>query len=257
MFSKTTVLTLVKALNFKTHNEVEEFAIKYDIEDEVSGQYLKEKETSISKYLIANPTNLGPNGSNLQYEILELAINRYKSGFSFNSFNEQYSELTNLLKKDGFEIVDNKIRSILPEQLPLVSQENELETLLVKNNFLVAKGHYEQAVSAHSRGEWASTNAQLRSFVEELFNEIQARVCPGNYPTSHQKKEALAQNGFFINEYNEFLSNGNGFVEGFWKRLHPSGSHPGLSEEHDSTFRLHMVILVAHYFMKRFEDSYS
>ena len=255
MFSRGTLLELVKALNLSTKNEVEELAIKYDIENEISGQYMKEKVTSISKYLIENTTILGPNGANLQYEILEYAIDRYKSSYKFEPFNEQYSELTNLLKKDGFEISDNVIRRILPSQLPLVTQESELENLLSKYNFTVAKGHYDQAVAAHSRGEWASANAQLRSFIEELFNTLQLRICPGNYPNSQQKKQALAQSGFFISEYNEFLSNGTGFVEGFWKRLHPSGSHPGLSEEPDSTFRLHMVILVAHYFMKRFDSN--
>lgn len=256
MFSKGTVLALVKALNLKTHNDVEEFAIKYDLENEISGQYMKEKETSISKYLIANPTNLGPNGSNLQYEVLELAIHDCKSNLFFKSFNELYPELINLLRKDGFEITGNVIRSILPAQLPLVSQESELENLLIKHHFVIAKGHYEQAVAAHSRGEWASANAQLRSFIEELFNELQSKICPGSYSSSQQKKQALAQNGFFIDEYNEFIPNGTGFVQGFWKRLHPAGSHPGLSEEPDSTFRLQMVILVSHYYMNRFDQNY-
>ena len=35
------------------------------------------------------------------------------------------------------------------------------------------------------------------------------------------------------------------FIEGFWKRLHPEGNHPGLSDEEDSTFRYHISIVVA------------
>ncbi len=140
--------------------------------------------------------------------------------------------------------------------MPIVVQEAELESLLSKHGFSVAKGHYIQAVAAHGRGEWAAANAQLRSFVEDLFNQLQDKICPGNCTTSQQKKQALADCGFFSSNYNEFLSNSTGFVEGFWKRLHPSGSHPGLSEELDSTFRLHLVILVAHYFMVRFDTKY-
>ncbi|MEA1972521.1 MAG: hypothetical protein U9N34_04400 [Candidatus Cloacimonadota bacterium] len=241
MFSKSTILQIVKAVNLSTHNEVDEFAITYDLENVISGQYIKEKETSIAKYLIANPNMNGPNDANLQYEILEAAIKRHKKSSPWKSFDEQYPDLLNSLKKDGYKIEDDNIRQILPSQIPLVSQESELENLLTTHNFNVAKGHYDQAIAAHGRGDWAASNAQLRSFVEELFNELQSRVCPGSYTSSQMKKQALAQSGFFIGQYNEFLSNGTGFVEGFWKRLHPSGSHPGLSEESDSTFRLELI----------------
>lgn len=257
MFSKSTILQIVKAVHLNTHNEVEEFAIIYGLENVLSGQYIKEKETSIAKYLIANPNVTGPNGANLQYEILESAIKKHKNSSIWNSFSEQYPDLINSLKKDGYKIEDDSIRQILPSQIPLVAQESELENLLSIHNFNVAKGHYEQAIAAHGRADWAAANAQLRSFVEELFNELQSRICPGSYTNSQQKKQALAQSGFFIGQYNEFLSNGTGFVEGFWKRLHPSGSHPGLSEESDSTFRLHLVILVTHYFLSRFDKNYN
>ncbi|HHC7385838.1 TPA: hypothetical protein ACN30P_004816 [Vibrio parahaemolyticus] len=257
MFSRTSIIELVKSLRLRTHNEVEELAIIFDFEEAISGQYIKAKETSIVKFLLANPDLLGPNGANIQYELLEFSIKKYKSGINFDSFDETFPELVNSLKKDGYEVVDNQIKTLLPTQLPLVQQESELESLLVKHGLLTAKGHYEQAIAAHARGEWAAANSQLRSYVEDLFNQIQNKVCPGNYTSSQQKKQALAQSGFFVSEYNEFLSNGTGFVEGFWKRLHSSGSHPGLSDELDSTFRLHIVILVSHYFLVRFDQNYS
>ena len=43
------------------------------------------------------------------------------------------------------------------------------------------------------------------------------------------------------------------FIDGLWKRLHPEGSHPGLSDEEDSTFRYHITIVVAYYLLKRLE----
>ncbi len=261
MFSRNTVLQIVKSLNLQTHNDIDELALEYNIENIISGRYIKEKITSIAQYLIDNPQLLGPGGANLQYEFLELAVKRHKKRPNFeNPFetisfeDKRYIKLINLLKKDGYTIEDGTIRQILPSQIPLVTQENELENFLSKHRFIKAKGHYDQAIAAHGRGQWAAANAQLRTFVEELFNELQSRICPGNYSNSLEKKQALAKNGFFIKDYNEFLSNGTGFVEGFWKRLHPSGSHPGLSEENDSTFRLHLVILVSHYFLSRFDE---
>ena len=39
-------MEIIKSLNFKTHDEVERFGI----ENEISGEYIKQKETSIAKY---------------------------------------------------------------------------------------------------------------------------------------------------------------------------------------------------------------
>lgn len=254
MFSKKTILEIIKALNFKTNDEVERFSIEFDIEDAISGRYLKEKETSIAKYLISNPEAFGPNGSGLVIEIIECTIKHYSR---FGSLSESCPELAHSLDRDGFEITNEGLRRKLPEIVPIVEQENQLIYLLEKYGFDIAMGHYEQSVAAHARGEWAAANAQLRTFVEEFFNKTQSIICSGQYSSHNERKIALAKAGFFIKEYNEYLFNGTGFVEGFWKRLHPEGSHPGLSEQEDSTFRLHLVILVIHHFLMRIELNYG
>ena len=254
MFSKKTILEIVKALNFQTHDEVERFGIEFNIEDAIFETYIKQKETSIAKYIISNPEALGPNGSILAIEIIEYIIKHYSG---FEPISESYPELARSLDRDGFELTNKGLRKKLPAALPIVEQEDQLISLLEKFNFNTAKGHYEQAVAAHARGDWAASNAQLRSFVEEFFNKTQTIVCPGQHSSSNDRKIALAKAGFFIKEYNEYLFNGTGFVEGFWKRLHPEGSHPGLSEQSDSTFRLHLVILVIHHFFMRLELNYG
>lgn len=254
MFSRKTILEIVKALNFQTHDEVDRFSLEFDLEDVISGRYLKEKETSIAKHLVPNQEALGPNGSALPIEVIEYATKHHRG---FESLSESYPDLTHSLDRDGFELTNTGIRRKLPAELPVVEQEDQLISLLEKFGFGIAKGHYEQAIAAHARGEWAAANAQLRSFVEEFFNKTQTIVCPGQHSSSNERKIALAKAGFFISEYNEFLFNGTGFVEGFWKRLHPEGSHPGLSEQSDSTFRLHLVILVIHHFLVRLEASYG
>ena len=106
---------------------------------------------------------------------------------------------------------------------------------------------------AHTRGDWAAANAQLRSFVEELFNRIAESIAPANYSSSHERWVALSKAGFFKAELNEWTDDGKGFLQGFWKRLHPQGSHPGLSEKDDCTYRLHLVIVTMHHIAKRFE----
>ncbi|MCE5318085.1 MAG: hypothetical protein LLG04_12100 [Parachlamydia sp.] len=254
MFSRKTIIEIVNALNFQTHDEVERFGIIFNLETTISGLYVKQKETSIVKYLISNPEAVGPNGSKMVIEVIEYALKNHKG---FDSFLESHPELVHTLDKDGFELTENGLRRNLPAEFPIVEQEDQLIYLLDKFGFATAKGHYEQAVAAHARGEWAAANAQLRTFVEDFFNKTQTIVCPGQYSTSNERKNALANAGFFIKDYNEYLFNGKGFVEGFWKRLHPEGSHPGLSEKSDSTFRLHLVILVIHHFLMRLELNYG
>lgn len=254
MFSRKTILEIVEALNLKTYDEVDRFGLEFSLDDVISGRYLKEKETSIAKYLISNPDAAGPNGSALSVEILEHIINNYHG---FDEPSERYPNLARSLDRDGFELTNSGIRRKLPAELPLVEQEDQLIALLEKHGFDIAKGHYGQAVATHARGEWAAANAQLRSFVEEFFNKAYTIVFSDQNGSSNERKIALAKAGFFAKEYNEFLFNGTGFVEGFWKRLHPEGSHPGLSEQSDSTFRLHLVILVLHYFITRLDEDYG
>ncbi len=250
MFSRKTILEIINALNFQTHDEVERFAVEFGLEDSIEGAYVKQKGTSIVKYLISNPDAKGPNGSKLAIEVIEHIIKKCRG---LEPLSERHPELAHSLERDGFKLTNDGLKKILPSELPIAHQEDQMIAILEKLGFSTAKGHYDQAVAAHARGDWASANSQLRTFVEEFFDKAQNIVCPGNYQTSNERKIALAKAGFFIKDYNEYLNNGTGFIEGFWKRLHPQGSHPGLSEQLDSTFRLQLVILVIHHFLVRLE----
>lgn len=253
MFSKITLFELAHALDFQTHDDVRRFSLEFHLEDVISGQWIKKKKTSIADHMISTPDAVGPNGSALPIEIIEYLI---KNHSGFRSFSETYPKLVNSLNRDGFELTKTGLKKKLPTEIPVAEQEDQLISLLKKFDFNTALGHYNQAIAAHARGEWAAANGQLRPFVEEIFNRTQAIVCPGEHSSSHEKRIALAKAGFFSRDYNEFLFDGTGFVEGFWKRLHPEGSHPGLSEQSDSTFRLHLVILVIHHFLTRLAASH-
>jgi len=259
MFSKRTILAMVDALNFQTHNQIERFLINFELDEKLDdAPSIGKKVTVIVKYLINNPSDKGPNGAILAFEIMEYIIENctiYTSDYFDDTdlgYTGQHTELEKCLGRDGYILTNEVLRRNIPSQIPIVEQEDELILLLEKYHFDTAKGHYEQAISAHSRNDWAAANAQLRSFVEEFFNKIQTLLYPSEEClSSNEHKISLAKNEFFIKEYNEYLFNGTGFVEGFWKRLHPEGSHPGLSEQSDSTFRLHLTVLVIHHFIVR------
>jgi hypothetical protein len=59
---------------------------------------------------------------------------------------------------------------------------------------------------------------------------------------------------FLSREHNEWVGNGTGFLEGSLRRLHSAGSHPGLSDQEDSTFRLQLVFLVGRLLLRRLSD---
>lgn len=50
---------------------------------------------------------------------------------------------------------------------------------------------------------------------------------------------------------NEWDFQGGGFMESFFRRLHPQAADPGLSDEDDSTVRLHLVLLVGRQLLRR------
>lgn len=249
MFSRNTIVKLVDALNFQTHSEVEMFALQFGLEDVIKGSYIKEKEASLMRFFIKDPLATAPDGAPLVQGVIEHLISKFGAS---SEPSELFPELVNSLDRDGYVLDKNGLRVKLPTQLPIIAEENELIELLNRFGYSVAKGHYEQAVSAHSRGDWAAANSQLRNFVEEFFDRISEAIASGSHTSSHNRRETLAEEGFFQSDLNEWSKDGKGFVQGFWRRLHPQGSHPGLSEKEDSTFRLHLVIVVMHYFAKRF-----
>lgn len=152
------------------------------------------------------------------------------------------------------------MRRTLPQTVNLPQADDEVHTLLTQFRLETSLGHLNQAIAAHTRGEWAGANAQLRAFVEALFDGIaeilatQARVVVP--AVGNQRRIWLAQLNppFLVVDLNEWTGQGTGFIEGFFRRLHPQGAHPGLSDEEDSTFRLHLVLLVAQSLMRRLQN---
>lgn len=266
MFSRNTVIELIRAFEFQTHARLDQVALQFGLEDFMGTGGLEKKETSLMKHLIANPDLTGPGGGNIVLELIEFLFQERCSGQGYLSEqrpHEAFPKLINALKHDGYWVDGLKLKRMLPATLPVTEHEDELTQLLKKHRFTTALGHFQQAVGAHTRADWAATNAQLRSFVEELFDRI-ADVLSGGasvgLASSHARRESLAKNSppFFSASLNEWeIASKGGFVQGFWKRLHPAGSHPGLSDEEDCTFRMHLVIIVARYFIRRFDAMVS
>ena len=264
-FSRITIVEAISSLEHLTHAELDRFLLKFGLE-EIAPQdigSITSRLNALIKYLIDNPDEKGPDGANLTFEIIEDVLEPKPSyyGRPVSPIEERLPKLVNSLKRDGYIIKNGVLKTMLPENIQLAEKENELNSLLDKFGFTTAKGHLEQAISAHTRGDWASANSQLRSFVESLFISIVEKLANDNTilppPKYYQRCEFLAKLDppFLLSVLNEWrLGRKCGFLQGFWKRLHPQGSHSGLSDEEDSTFRLHLVILTAHYYLKRLDN---
>jgi hypothetical protein len=159
------------------------------------------------------------------------------------------------LEMDGFTVSGGMLRRSLPADLGLPTAESDLVRLLSKFGLETAKGHLEQAMDAHARANWAGANGQIRTFLDALLDGIAEQIAPEtrNLPTGQPRRAKLASLGFLSVPLNEWGDDGKGFINGLVKRLHPEGPHPGLSDEDDSTFRLHMVLLTTTLLMRRFE----
>lgn len=162
------------------------------------------------------------------------------------------------LARDGYVLnwndlgQDASLRAALPEEVLLPETGDEVHQLLKSFGFATPLGHLDQAIEAHTRGDWAACNGQLRTFLESLFDDIARRVWHEDVGQSAENRRALlAEAGFLSITRNEWTQDGKNYVNGLIKMLHSEGSHPGLSDEDHSTFRLHVVLVSARTFLRR------
>lgn len=255
-FSPNTIVLALQLLEDWTTAQIDSILIRYKIESNAppSAGSKATRIVMLARFLITNPPLTGPLGGGLVFEFVEEVIRDCaQHGYSISQ------ELTRSLAIDGFQIDPNsKLASILPISTPIAVQVDVVDALLKKFAFTTSAGHLAQALSAHARSDWAAANSQARTFIESLFDEIALKLgAPSTATSSHLRKEFLAKltPPFIDPALNEWdFAKKDGFVQGSWNRLHPTGSHPGLSDEDDSTFRIQLVHLIAYRFLKRLEN---
>ncbi len=161
-----------------------------------------------------------------------------------------------VLEQDGFEITAGSLRRTLPADIGLPGTESDLVRLLDRHRFGTAKGHLEQAMENHARGNWAAANGQLRTFFDALLDAVAERLDPAakELDSGQQRRAKLGALNFLSIPLNEWGDDGRGFINGLVRRLHPQGAHPGLSDDDDCTFRLHVVLLTAALLLRRFDN---
>lgn len=278
MLSTKTLLELVKVADRLTHPEINRIVSVFNFSPVVLGEKhtVMSKTTKIFNDLRYYPENKqGPFSSDIQIDLLQYLIDDffekntgYENGreevyfdgprVNFeNAFAVSNKGLMNSLKRDGYIIIGKTIKKLLPDEIVEAKIESELMSELGGLKFSQSKGHLEQAISNHTQGNWAGANSQFRTFIESLLIEIASKLNPSQKLNSAAEAIKFLAEGitppFLSKDLNEYpkTDREDSFIYGFWKRLHPEGSHPGLSDEDDSSFRYHITIVVANYLLRR------
>ncbi len=222
----------------------------------------------LNRLIVVALDELPPNypvesGEFLQDALVENAVSRLPGyGYDSESPGEDTSYLPPMaaeflrgLERDGFTVSGGALRRALPVDIELPAAQSEIDRLLEKHGLTTPKGHLKQALEAHARGNWAAANSQIRTFLDALLDEIAIKLDPAaaTLGSGQPRRTKLASVGFLSRDLHEWDDKGHGFMNGLAKRLHPSGSHPGLSDDEDSTFRLHVVLLTARLLLTRFD----
>jgi hypothetical protein len=263
-FSRQTVLASARVLESLTQGELGRFfrELGPDFSARIGDEPLSRTKrlNALSGLYDEAPDRATDDGTSIQDAIVEKAASLVRDDIKFEEEGAppwylSQQELYRRLETDGFTVQGGKLRASLPLDVGLPEAQDELHRLFTKHKFSTVLGHFDQALDAHTKGHWASANSQIRTFFDSLFDEICERIAPRTKAlgTGQPRRTQLATMGFLSRDLNEWAGNDLGFVNGLAKQLHPQGSHPGLSDPDDSTFRLHVVLLTARFFSRRFD----
>jgi hypothetical protein len=162
-----------------------------------------------------------------------------------NKFDKQ---LLSALRADGYEVVNGKIIPAPPLQM-MADSVGHLQMLLHHRNFLVAEGHLIQALDNYQRGNWAACNAQLRALLEEICNVLYAK---------HSGEERSLVGGGarkWLEAMGILSQKESEFIQSWFNILHTEGSHPGLSSQEDTRWRLHVTVSTSHWAIMALDKS--
>jgi len=277
-FNRMTVVAAAEVISdFKSHSDMEVLEVQWGIFGRCAASSKPARVASLARIAIDEEVQALTEQGLLPLEraLVEAATkapsNKQKS--------DAWKKLIAGLRFDGFELVeveadsddfdsmfsDRKSKAVslvrmLPDDVPELDfrdAESEVVGLLDRSSFATARGHLGQALAAFQRGEWASTNGQLRTFYESYLNEIAVGLgCPAT-ADSKAKRDFLGNlpEPFLLADYNEWNANNQKpqYVQGLLSRMHPHGGHPGLSEEEDATFRLQITLVTARLFLRRYD----
>lgn len=262
-FTRPTVLAATEALAQHSQATFDQMVLRLCLEDDIpSGAVisLPKKCSLLAHLVVQRPTQIVQTldgSSTLPEAVVREAVKLLEQ----HTAKPLHTALIRGLARDGYTVVwpENRreapsLRAALPGEADLPAADDEVHELLKHFGFHTPLGHLDQAIEAHTRGDWAAANGQARTFLEGLFDDIAYAIEPEKAPqrTSAENRRALlAELGFLSAGRKEWTTDGKNYLNGLLKMLHTEGAHPGLSDEDHSTFRLHLILVTARAFLRR------
>jgi hypothetical protein len=156
-----------------------------------------------------------------------------------------WDEAVETLAADGWEYDSKADRLVSTVPGVRVAEEtSRLEAELTRRGWADAAGHYRQALEAFSRAEWAGSNAQLRSLLEDMLPGAVEAIMGGR---RQQPRAAID-----ILKKRQLLAEGEyDLLRGLWELSQHRGPHPGLSDEEEARFRLMFVTSECRFLLTR------
>lgn len=262
-FTRPTLLAALEVIQSGGHNALDRAVLQLGLERQVSadpGQGVAKKGHALSRAVLDSISELLDTleGSMTRGEAaVREAIRQLRP----NTPDQAVNDLVRGLARDGFIVEQDinggpgRLRAALPGEIQLAETDDEVRQLLRHFGFNVPAGHLEQAIEAHTRGDWAACNSQLRTFMESLLDTIAHWIRKAPVPLgelAENRRAYLAEKALFLSiDRKEWSPDGKAYIPGLFKMLHTEGSHPGLSNEDHATFRLHLVLVTARTFLRR------
>lgn len=265
-FTRPTLLAAVELFERHGHAKFDQLVLRLGLEDEISSSTALsvEKKCALLGRIVLQRSNTVLDTLDGSMTLGEAVIRQAAQQAQQDSERPLQTAFARGLARDGYVLVwddygqNASIRVALPGEIRLPDADDEVHQLLKHFSFVTPLGHLDQAIEAHTRGDWAACNGQLRTFIESLFDDIASNLRPADIakrPSSENRRALLAEIGFLAIDRNEWTQDGKNYINGLFKMLHTEGSHPGLSDEDHSTFRLHVVLVTARTFLRRLANS--
>ncbi len=281
-FNRMTIVAAAQVVSdFMSHSDMEVLEVQWGIAGRCRGSSKSARVADLAriaieeKMVVLTESGQAPLGR----AVIEIAISapeyikdtvawtKFMAGLRFDGFEARVTsdevDSDHDWRNTNFDTPIQLVR-MLPADVPELDfreAESEVGHLLDRYGFSIARGHLNQAVSAFSRGEWSSSNGELRNFFESYLNEIAAALGNTRVGNSKAARDYLGglQQPFLLADYNEWNYNNQKpqYVQGLMSRMHPHGGHPGLSEEEDAAFRLQISLVTARLFLRRFDERVS
>lgn len=255
-FSRSTIVAACEAVGSHGHDKIDSVILALGVpgvpkgKGASTGLTTKNKAHLLAAYILDDPRSAGERDSMID-TVIEEAIKRgYSDGGAFRR----------ALERDGYSVTDDdQLRRHIPVMADLPAADDEVHSLLEQLGMTTAAGHLKLAEKHHSAGEWSSANGELRKLLQSVLDGIAAKLAPDEAakvqpgPNMRVVLATKVDPPFLRKDVGEWTENGKNFVEGVFKRLN-EGSHPGLSEQDECTFRLHLVLVVARDFLRRAKE---